>query len=1245
MSTSAKIRLLLALVCATFLLTAIVVKRTFTPQYNLTQSAELLQTNLNEKEAYVNKFLQSPDGMKRLKLLDSGNQTHAINFIQDFTTDNHIWVYTYVNKHLTFWTGIKTLPPNPDAFTEGISFVPRTNGYFQVIKKTEGNFTVLFFTLVKYVYYYQNRYLHNGLDKFLLADNNLDIADLGDKWVYPIKSLNKTYLFSVKLKPGQVNHRFYYLEVIFWLLGFLSLCTLIHNCCNYLAARGRPFLAFGILGVFIVLIRYVNLAYNWPNLNSFEVFDPKLYGSDLLFRSLGDFCINILSLCWLSAFMYYHRHKIVRRPVGKTASYIIVCVCSAGVVLLSLALLSLYYGLVLNSHINFDVTNVFNLSGYSLLGVLMLCFTFLLFYLLNDTVLVATRRLLIPLKHKMAIFIGAILLATLITVILGDTTVFFLLVGLFAMVRARDIWYGDGKLNATTFLILVAICSLISALKLYHFHDIRDTNLRQNLAQKLEAADDIVADSSFKKIEHLILADEGTTKYFNGPDRNDEYLKNQLQKTYFDGYLTKYDLKLYAFDSNGEPITNDKGYLLNNFKDQIAYTSVKKVTDFFYHDNTFGSQAYFAMLPVNGDGPETSGTLVIALEAKSQLADSTFPDLLINGERRSDDAYKDHSYAFYTDSVLVNQSGKISYPVRNHDLHGVLKKFVINKVKITPVLWYKPFAVYNHMVYQVNARDMIVVSREEDPVAQGVTSLTFFFVTLLAFSGVVVFASWLWTRIRIFNIKNQQIKWGFRINMDKILYRSRIQFSVVFTVVFTLLLIGGITFSSISKQYKDQQNEIIRERINRIGAVFTKGLLQGDYTSKPEGQVKFNDFASTYRVDLTLFSIQGVPLLTTQPKIYDHDLLARRMNRRAFIAMNKLQQSIFLNDEKIGDLSYKAAYIPITDPKTKNSTLAYLQLPYFSNESDYNDRKGALLNAMINIYALVFIGIGLFAIVIARQITSPLTFIQQSLSKTIYGQKNEAIIWDRDDEIGALVTEYNKMIAELERSAQRLAQSERETAWREMAKQVAHEIKNPLTPLKLGLQLLDKAWKDKDPKFDQKFERFSKSFVEQIESLSSIASEFSAFAKMPDTKLEQFNVFDIISQAVIIFKQMDNVSIEMEPGEPFLIRADRDQLLRCFNNLLKNAIEAMPDGRLGVIRINHKLSAGHVLIMVNDNGNGIPENLREKIFAPNFTTKSSGTGLGLAFVKNSIENAGGKIWFETEMDKGTTFYLNLPKAV
>jgi nitrogen fixation/metabolism regulation signal transduction histidine kinase len=238
------------------------------------------------------------------------------------------------------------------------------------------------------------------------------------------------------------------------------------------------------------------------------------------------------------------------------------------------------------------------------------------------------------------------------------------------------------------------------------------------------------------------------------------------------------------------------------------------------------------------------------------------------------------------------------------------------------------------------------------------------------------------------------------------------------------------------------------------------------------------------------------------------------------------------------------------------------------------------------------------------------------------------------------------MIAALENSAQKLAQSERENAWREMAKQVAHEIKNPLTPLKLGLQLLEKSWKDKDPKFDIKFERFSKSFVEQIDSLSKIASEFSNFAKMPETHLERFDVFEVITQATTIFKQTENCTIVfVSPAEPFYILADKDQILRCFNNLLKNAIEAIPTEREGLIEIACARDASHVFIKIKDNGNGIPEALRSRIFVPNFTTKTSGTGLGLAMVKNAIEHSGGSISFDTELGVGSIFHISFPAAV
>ena len=309
---------------------------------------------------------------------------------------------------------------------------------------------------------------------------------------------------------------------------------------------------------------------------------------------------------------------------------------------------------------------------------------------------------------------------------------------------------------------------------------------------------------------------------------------------------------------------------------------------------------------------------------------------------------------------------------------------------------------------------LIVVSKEENSLFHSVTSLTFFFILLLLFSIAVIGARWLWLRIKILTIYDDHLKWVFKINFDKILYKTRIQFSIITVVVTTLLFVGFITFLSLSAQYDEQQENTIRDKITRITASYQSGQLNKYLANiNDESQGDFDELANTYLTDLILYNLKGIPLITTQPRIYEDGLLSRRMNARAFINLSQLHRSEFINDETIGNLKYKSVYAPLAN--AKGETAAYLELPYFSNRADYSARMVALFNIMINVYALIFIVIGLFAVIIARQITSPLSFMQLNLSKIIYGKKNEPIKWERDDEIGALVNEYNNMISALEK--------------------------------------------------------------------------------------------------------------------------------------------------------------------------------------------------------------------------------------
>jgi nitrogen fixation/metabolism regulation signal transduction histidine kinase len=236
------------------------------------------------------------------------------------------------------------------------------------------------------------------------------------------------------------------------------------------------------------------------------------------------------------------------------------------------------------------------------------------------------------------------------------------------------------------------------------------------------------------------------------------------------------------------------------------------------------------------------------------------------------------------------------------------------------------------------------------------------------------------------------------------------------------------------------------------------------------------------------------------------------------------------------------------------------------------------------------------------------------------------------------------MIDELARSADMLAKSERESAWREMAKQVAHEIKNPLTPMKLSVQYLQKAWDEKSDDWEERLQRFTRTIVEHIDTLSAIASEFSDFAKMPQKKEIRLNLSDIIKKSIDLYSDIENIQFRYTavPDPPYHVMADKNQLIRVFNNLIQNAVQAIGKRHDGNISIQLEKRGREYLISVTDNGPGIPDDMMDKIFSPSFTTKTSGMGLGLALVRSIIVEAGGSISFESSSEKGTTFFIRLP---
>jgi nitrogen fixation/metabolism regulation signal transduction histidine kinase len=353
------------------------------------------------------------------------------------------------------------------------------------------------------------------------------------------------------------------------------------------------------------------------------------------------------------------------------------------------------------------------------------------------------------------------------------------------------------------------------------------------------------------------------------------------------------------------------------------------------------------------------------------------------------------------------------------------------------------------------------------------------------------------------------------------------------------------------------------------------------------------------------------------------------------------KKSFFIQRERIGTYSFLSAYTPVRN--IDNQLLGYLNLPYFAKQEEIRREISGLISALANIYIIMIVITVMLALLLSRYITMPLQQIGNQFSRVKIGDKNAKIEWTRKDEIGRLVDEYNRMIDEMGRSAELLARSERESAWRQMARQVAHEIKNPLTPIKLSMQLLMKAWNDKAPDWDVRLKRFSQTLIMQIDTLSSIATEFSDFAQMPEPQIQQFDVIPLIQQSVSLFRDQSDCKITFDTDlQECIIKADPNQILRVFNNLIKNALQAIPGDRQGIISITLAIVDNACEISFQDNGTGIPTDWQTRIFSPNFTTKTAGMGLGLAMVKTIIDNTPGRIWFETEPGAGTTFFVLLP---
>ncbi len=467
---------------------------------------------------------------------------------------------------------------------------------------------------------------------------------------------------------------------------------------------------------------------------------------------------------------------------------------------------------------------------------------------------------------------------------------------------------------------------------------------------------------------------------------------------------------------------------------------------------------------------------------------------------------------------------------------------------------------------------------------------------------------------------------------------------MILLVVIASVLIAGVTIYQYKEQNKDYHQEKLERKEEQIKQSVDYTLKGTTYPTTTEylGLI-FKDaiyqIADVQNVTFYLYDLEGQLIKSSRPS-FNNDSILLCLKPEVLDSLSSSVSKRYVEENSAAGDNYQASFTYITDAKYK--PIGILNFPYFEDNSFNNMELKEFMIRLSGVYFLMLLTAIALAFFISKYITRSLQTISDKLAETDLTRRNEKIfIEDPSEEIGKLVDAYNGMIDELGQSAAKLARSEREQAWREMAKQVAHEIKNPLTPMRLSVQSFERKFDPKDPEIKTKVKEYTKTLIQQIDTMSSIASAFSNFAEMPAQQNETLNVVKIVKLALDIFNE--NYIHFITDEKEIIAKLDRTQLIRVVTNLVKNAIQAVPEVASPRILVSVASEGSFVKIAVADNGVGIADEFKDKVFEPKFTTKSSGMGLGLGMVKTIVETYKGSITFTSQPSKGTVFTVRLPK--
>ncbi len=1145
---------------------------------------------------------------------------------------------------LVFWTNNRAVPDaamiqkwQRGPFQPSMQKLP--SGSYEVLRQPFGDMTAYTLIPVKHAFAAADFVGNKAFPANSNVPSGLDLSD--EPTSFSIRNRDGAAIGYLKASQPIDYRAFLYIKFWLYLAALCAFFVFINTASRMLAERYQAatgaLLLIPVVGSLIYLNQKLDFTRRFEGLDLFA----RTFKAPFLSNSIGDMLLNIGVLLWLMVF--FHRHFRVRGyrnlPVGMRFAVSVGNYMSVVVSILISAWI--FRELVFSSNISFDFSNVFNLDMYSIMAIVGVIFLLMAMFLFSHRMVISVFSAdLTRMQRTLASVVAVGISAPLMWKFKDDLDVDLGIMIAFSLIYSMAFdYFVDQKTNKMTWAIAwLFVFSWFTTILLFKYNDIKDHNSRLHYAGIMASDRDSLAEVQLEELRNQLRTAPGFAGMF-APYRfktGMDSLRRFVDQRFFEKrYLFQhYKYELAGFDADNIEAIDGQRVRLFTSLDSFWHRAEPVIgQDLRLYRSGTGSSYLMRLTIAPRLDTAHQMSLYFIVDRERRTPTNVFAHLFFSQPFKNLVLLPRYQYAIFKNDRRVEEVGKLSDYTTQVDSFpqnpGQFKRYK-QRGDDRDVLSYR----------SPDKSTVVILSRRTGGILKQMYLFSSIFATLSIFMILLAGIN------SILHFLPEYFQ--FYLTPKGSLSR-RIQFWMGTVIIGSFAIIGYLTYSNFDDasqdNLKEQLNKSTSAMISQIEQSADKWNTSGSLTTRAL-QSTIDSLAKFHSIDVNLYDIDGRLTFTSQPGLRQMGAVSPIMSSYALFALKNQGLSEKIDQEHTGSFEYTTDYLPLIGRDQK--PVAFIGVPYYLKGTGIRTDVSDFIGKLLTLYVFLLLAAAIIAGEVSKSIAKPIKALGDRMQSTKLEEKNDAVyIKGQDDleELRNLVGEFNRMIDKIEESKGLLARSEREGAWRKMARQVAHEIRNPLTTMKLSMQQLERSVAIDPDNFEANLRKTSNRLITQIDDLAEIAGDFYLYAEINNPPKNDVILNNIVESVFDLFGGDDNADLrlhQLPEGVKYHALGSNSHLGRVFKNLILNGLQAVPFGQRGKIDVTIYEDNGMAVVKVADNGGGVPAEIRDKIFEPNFTTKSSGTGLGLPICKSIIDALDGRMWFEVREGEGTDFFIALP---